>query len=72
MAIGPYLREIRRRLIKSHQYGFDPNPGNIPETLYIPRLEGLREEPFLTFRRGLIEDRVLVFKVITAIDVPLL
>ena len=71
-AIGPYLRNIRRRLIRSQRYGFDPDPQKIPETLYVSRLAGLRELPFLEFRRSLIEDRVLLCKVIPSPTITLL
>ena len=70
--IGGYLQEIRRRLIRSHKNGFAPNPANIPTALYVHKLAELRDDPFLEFRGGLVEDRVLVVKVITSCEVPLL
>ena len=70
--IGKYLIELRRKLILSQKPGFDPNPSQVPPTLYVKKLREIREEGFLNFRRKLIDDRVLVIKVLTSPTIPLL
>ena len=72
MTIQQYLLNLRRQLIQTRRSGFDPNPLKVPQTLYVSKLSEIREEPFLAFRRGLIEDRVLIIKVITSANIPLL
>ena len=72
MSIATYLIEQRRKLIRSHKLGFDSNPALIPGPVLVSRLSELRHNEFLTFRRNLRIDGVIIFKVLTAVDSPAL
>ena len=48
------------------------DPEKVPAMTYVHQLEEIRGDEFLTFRRSLVTDRVLIIKVITSSLVPLL
>ena len=68
--IGDYLVQQRGRLILSYKQGFALNPATIPRTNVVSELAELRREEFLSFRKGLTEDYVVLIKVLTAVDLP--
>ena len=72
MRIDSYLIEQRRRLIQSYRLGFDPNPGLVPRANIVADLREMRQVEFLTFWKELNTDSVVIFKVLTAIDIPAL
>ena len=70
MGIKSYLIAQRWDLIRRHKLGFGRNPESIPQPGLVSRLKELRQEEFLQFRKGLLEDGVAMFKILTAIDLP--
>ena len=65
MPIGSHLVQARAHLVREDQRGFNPNPTDIPEVVYLAQLEEMRSEKFLAFRRKLANDGILIIKVVT-------
>ena len=72
MSIASYLINQRRKLIRGHKWGFGPDISKVPAPELVSNLKEMRQNDFLTFRRGLREDGVVILKVLTAVDLPAL
>ena len=70
MSIGQRLVEFRHNLIRGHVRGFDPNPAIIPPVNQVPNFPELRVNKFVSFKRELETEKVVVVKVLNAMDVP--
>ena len=70
MQIGEYLIQQRRRVIRSYYRGFDSGPAHVPITEVVPTLSDLRRSRFLSFRKGLKQDGVLLIKMLPTMDMP--
>ena len=70
MRIDEYLIARRLHLVRSYKAGFHPNPMELKPTPMVSQLTDMRKEDFLTFRKGLHEDSVLLIKVLPKMDYP--
>ena len=48
------------------------SPKQVPDVKFLSKLEDIRGQTFLKFRRDLVDDRVLIIKVINNVTIPLL
>ena len=70
MKIDEYLIHQCRKVIRSYYRGFDPNPLRVPMANVVSVLSDLRRSDFLTFRKELQQDGVLLIKALLTMDSP--